>query len=137
MAITVGSRLFYRKCRRHSNSFSLTIRERRVEEGDLDQIHCTAIAFLRCRETLPFRSSIRDFDLDPPLTYKGLKDSYHTGESLRRLALSFEWCSLSGTVLKGKNININYCYASPSLRCVQTALKILEGLELQNKVKIR
>jgi hypothetical protein len=32
------------------------------------------------RETLPFRASIRDFDLDPPLTYKGLKDSYHTGK---------------------------------------------------------
>jgi hypothetical protein len=34
------------------------------------------------RETLPFRASIRDFDLDPPLTYKGLKDSYHTGEEM-------------------------------------------------------
>lgn len=71
-------------------------------------------------ETLPFRASIRDFDLDPPLTYKGLKDSYHTG-----------------TVLRDKNIQINYCYSSPSLRCVQTASKILEGLQLQNKVKIR
>jgi hypothetical protein len=36
--------------------------------------------YLLNRETLPFRASIRDFDLDPPLTYKGLKDSYHTGE---------------------------------------------------------
>jgi ubiquitin-associated SH3 domain-containing protein len=72
------------------------------------------------RETLPFRASIRDFDLDPPLTYKGLKDSYHTG-----------------TVLKDKNIHISYCYSSPALRCVQTAAKILEGLQLQNKLKIR
>jgi len=31
------------------------------------------------RETLPFRASFRDFDLDPPLTYKGLKDAFHTG----------------------------------------------------------
>ncbi|CAF3656841.1 unnamed protein product [Rotaria sordida] len=71
-------------------------------------------------ETLPFRASIRDFDLDPPLTYKGLKDAYHTG-----------------TVLKEKSIHINYCYSSPALRCVQTAAKILEGLQLQNRIKIR
>ncbi|CAF1303483.1 unnamed protein product [Adineta steineri] len=71
-------------------------------------------------ETLPFRASIRDFDLDPPLTYKGLKDAFHTG-----------------TVLKGKNIHISYCYSSPSLRCVQTAAKILDGLQLNNKMKIR
>ncbi|CAF3432324.1 unnamed protein product [Rotaria sp. Silwood1] len=71
-------------------------------------------------EALPFRASIRDFDLDPPLTYKGLKDAFHTG-----------------TVLREKAINITYCYASPSLRCVQTAAKLLEGLQLQNKIKIR
>ncbi|CAF2350463.1 unnamed protein product [Rotaria sp. Silwood2] len=71
-------------------------------------------------ETLPFRASIRDFDLDPPLTYKGLKDAFHTG-----------------TVLREKSININYCYSSPALRCVQTASKLLEGLQLQNKIKIR
>ncbi|CAF0749399.1 unnamed protein product [Adineta ricciae] len=71
-------------------------------------------------ETLPFRASIRDFDLDPPLTYKGLKDAFHTG-----------------TVLRDKAIHITYCYSSPALRCVQTASKILEGLQLQNKLKIR
>ncbi|CAF3545450.1 unnamed protein product [Rotaria socialis] len=71
-------------------------------------------------ETLPFRASIRDFDLDPPLTYKGLKDAFHTG-----------------TVLKEKGIHINYCYSSPALRCVQTAAKVLEGLQLQNKLKMR
>ncbi|UJR27681.1 hypothetical protein I4U23_008959 [Adineta vaga] len=71
-------------------------------------------------ETLPFRASIRDFDLDPPLTYKGLKDAFHTG-----------------TVLKDKAIHITYCYSSPALRCVQTASKILEGLQLHNKLKIR
>jgi hypothetical protein len=32
------------------------------------------------RETVPFRASIRDFDNDPPLTYKGLKDAYNTGK---------------------------------------------------------
>jgi hypothetical protein len=32
------------------------------------------------RESIPFRASILDFDLDPPLTHKGLKDSYHTGK---------------------------------------------------------
>lgn len=40
------------------------------------------------RETLPFRASIRDFDLDPPLTYKGLKDAFHTGTQLFPLSLS-------------------------------------------------
>jgi hypothetical protein len=29
---------------------------------------------------MPFRASNLDFDLDPPLTYKGLKDAYHTGK---------------------------------------------------------
>ncbi|CAF0887767.1 unnamed protein product, partial [Didymodactylos carnosus] len=71
-------------------------------------------------ETLPLRQAIKDFDADPPLTYKGLKDAYHTG-----------------TVLREKNIHINYCYSSPSLRCIQTAAKMLEGLQLQNKMKIR
>ncbi|CAF1076462.1 unnamed protein product [Rotaria sordida] len=71
-------------------------------------------------ETLPVRAVIGDFDLDPPLTYNGLKDAYRTG-----------------IVLKEKNIAIHYCYSSPALRCVQTAAKILEGLQLNNKIKIR
>jgi hypothetical protein len=85
---------------------------------------------------LPFRASIKDFDLDPPLTYKGLKDSYHTGMYNYSCNLSMFFSEI-GTVLKDKNIHINYCYSSPSLRCVQTAAKILEGLQLQNKIKIR
>jgi hypothetical protein len=91
------------------------------------------------RETLPFRASIRDFDLDPPLTYKGLKDSYHTGEEIYFFScyVSSLFFFLLGTVLKDKNIHISYCYSSPALRCVQTAAKILEGLQLQNKMKIR
>ena len=36
--------------------------------------------FLLNSETLPLRASIRDFDLDPPLTSQGLKDAYHTGK---------------------------------------------------------
>lgn len=88
-----------------------------------------------------FRASIRDFDLDPPLTYKGLKDSYHTGEQIYffcfHISPIFIFLFLLGTVLKDKNIHINYCYSSPALRCVQTAAKILEGLQLQNKMKIR
>ncbi|CAF3946675.1 unnamed protein product, partial [Rotaria sp. Silwood1] len=71
-------------------------------------------------ETLPVRASISDFDLDPPLTYNGLKDAYRTGVALTE-----------------KNLNIHYCYSSPSLRCIQTATKILEGLQLNNKIKIR
>ena len=33
-------------------------------------------------ETIPMRASIADFDLDPPLTHKGLKDAFHTGKSI-------------------------------------------------------
>lgn len=96
------------------------------------------LSFLFSRETLPFRASIRDFDLDPPLTYKGLKDAYHTGDSTFYLFISFLYSILRlGTVLKDKNIHINYCYSSPALRCVQTASKILEGLQLHNKIKIQ
>lgn len=39
--------------------------------------------------------------------------------------------------MKEKDIHIHYCYSSPALRCVQTAVKILEGMQLQNKIKIR
>ena len=34
------------------------------------------------RETLPVRAAIRDYDLDPPLTHKGLIDAVHTGRSM-------------------------------------------------------
>ncbi|UJR21735.1 hypothetical protein I4U23_024810 [Adineta vaga] len=71
-------------------------------------------------ESVPSRASIYDFALDPPLTFKGLKDAYHTG-----------------TVLREKNIDIHYCYSSPSLGCVQTATKLLEGLQSHHKLKIR
>ncbi|CAF3002040.1 unnamed protein product [Rotaria socialis] len=71
-------------------------------------------------ETLPTRASIDDFDLDPPLTCNGMKDAYHTGAGL-----------------KEKNIAIHYCYSSPALRCIQTAAKVLQGLEVDNKLKIR
>ncbi|CAF2986362.1 unnamed protein product [Rotaria sp. Silwood2] len=71
-------------------------------------------------ETLPVRASIGNFDLDPPLTYNGLKDAYRTGAAL-----------------KEKNLAVHYCYSSPALRCVQTATKMLEGLQLNNKIKIR
>ena len=32
------------------------------------------------RETIPTRASISDFDLDPPITSKGLKDAFYTGK---------------------------------------------------------
>jgi ubiquitin-associated SH3 domain-containing protein len=32
---------------------------------------------------------------------------------------------------------MHYCYSSPALRCIQTASKILEGLQIHNKIKIR
>ncbi|CAF0987358.1 unnamed protein product [Adineta ricciae] len=71
-------------------------------------------------ETIPSRTSICDFVADPPLTLQGLKDAYRTG-----------------IILREKNIDIHYCYSSPSLRCIQTATKLLEGLHSNHKLKIR
>ncbi|CAF1101554.1 unnamed protein product, partial [Didymodactylos carnosus] len=71
-------------------------------------------------ETLPLRNPVSSYDLDTPLSYKGITESF-----------------LTGTVLRTKQIQINYCYSSPAIRCIQTATKLLEGLQLQNKVKIR
>lgn len=87
------------------------------------------------RETIPTRASISHFDLDPPVTSKGLKDAFYTG---KKLPYSFLFpIQPLGTVLREKNLPFHYCYSSPALRCIQTATKILEGLQLQNKIKIR
>lgn len=40
-------------------------------------------------------------------------------------------------MFKEKNFHIDFCYSSPALRCVQTAMKILEGLQLNQQIKIR
>lgn len=57
---------------------------------------------------------------DPPLTNMGVEQARLTGRSLR-----------------DREIQIDVVYSSPACRSLQTARAILEGMGLQNKVKIR
>jgi broad specificity phosphatase PhoE len=70
--------------------------------------------------TLPYRQNFQDYLHDPPLTELGLIRSYRTGEALYRTGL-----------------RIDYCYSSPSLRCIQTADAILDGMKLRTLIPIR
>lgn len=60
---------------------------------------------------IPRRRNSKDFLFDPPLTEVGLVHSRFVGEEL----------DACGT-------HIKHCYSSPALRCIQTATKILEGM---------
>lgn len=60
---------------------------------------------------IPCRRNPKDFLFDPPLTEVGLVHSHLIGEEL-------DACG----------IIIQHCYSSPALRCIQTASKILEGM---------
>jgi broad specificity phosphatase PhoE len=66
------------------------------------------------------RKDFKDFLLDPPLTELGL----HQGK-------------IVGEELANQGIKIDYVYSSPTLRCIQTADKILEGLKMREKISIR
>lgn len=66
------------------------------------------------------RKDIKDFSFDPPLTELGLHQ-----------------CKIVGEELFTQGIKIDHVYCSPALRCVQTADKILEGLQIRDKVSIR
>ena len=70
--------------------------------------------------TLPYRQNLQAYLRDPPLTELGLIRSYRTGEALCRTGL-----------------RIDYCYSSPSLRCIQTADAILDGMKLRTLIPIR
>ncbi|XP_008575131.1 PREDICTED: ubiquitin-associated and SH3 domain-containing protein A [Galeopterus variegatus] len=71
--------------------------------------------------SLPRRSSgIRDFENDPPLSSCGIFQS-----------------RIAGDALLDSGIRISSVFASPALRCVQTAKHILEELKLEEKIKIR
>ena len=70
--------------------------------------------------SLPYRQHFRDYQHDPPLTELGLIRSYRTGEALFRTGL-----------------RIDHCYSSPSLRCIQTADAMLDGMKLRTLVPIR
>jgi phosphohistidine phosphatase SixA len=93
--------------------------------GWLDQVFDkTTGIYRRINLNLPkkmvTRKDLKDFLFDPPLTELGLHE-----------------CKMVGEELAAQGIEIHHVYASPALRCVQTADKILEGLQLRDKISIR
>lgn len=71
--------------------------------------------------SLPSRTGgHRDYDKDCPITVFGSTQARLVGEAL----------------LESKTV-IDFVYSSPSLRCIQTAQHILEGLQQDGKIKIR
>ena len=60
---------------------------------------------------LPFRTNWQDYDIDTPLTVKGLSQSWNVGHVLARY-----------------NLPVTACYSSPAFRSIQTADRILEGM---------
>jgi bisphosphoglycerate-dependent phosphoglycerate mutase len=72
-------------------------------------------------KSLPKRENPKfDYLFDPPLTEMGLHQAKLTGEELL-----------------SQGITITHCYSSPALRSIQTADKILEGMNLKKTVPIR
>ncbi|NXK39229.1 UBS3A protein, partial [Piprites chloris] len=66
------------------------------------------------------RDSMKQFEYDPPLSCCGIFQSRLIGEALL-----------------DQEVMVSYVYSSPALRCVQTAQHVLQGLKLNQKVKIR
>lgn len=64
---------------------------------------------------LPFRADRKDFIGDSPITEIGKFQARLTGNAL----------DIGG-------YKVNYCYASPALRCIQTAHQILKGKNSSN-----
>ncbi|KFU84125.1 Ubiquitin-associated and SH3 domain-containing protein A [Chaetura pelagica] len=78
-------------------------------------------ADLNFPSTLPKRKdSVKQFEYDPPLSCCGIFQSRLIGEALL-----------------DQEVTVSYVYSSPALRCVQTAQHLLQGLKLDQKVKIR
>ncbi|XP_021262069.1 ubiquitin-associated and SH3 domain-containing protein A isoform X2 [Numida meleagris] len=78
-------------------------------------------ADLNFPSTLPKRKdSVKHFEHDPPLSSCGVFQSRLTGEALL-----------------DQEVTVSYVYSSPALRCIQTAQHVLQGLKLDQKVKIR
>ncbi|CAF1555575.1 unnamed protein product [Adineta ricciae] len=71
--------------------------------------------------TLPRRRNpFRDFVGDSPITEIGASQARLTGEALA-----------------ANDSLAQYCYSSPALRCIQTAHYILQGMGIEDRVKIR
>ncbi|NXH87173.1 UBS3A protein, partial [Edolisoma coerulescens] len=66
------------------------------------------------------KDSMKQFECDPPLSCCGIFQSRLIGEALL-----------------DQEVTVSYVYSSPALRCVQTAQHVLQGLKLNQKVKIR
>ncbi|NXR53114.1 UBS3A protein, partial [Hippolais icterina] len=66
------------------------------------------------------KDSMKQFECDPPLSCCGIFQSRLIGEALL-----------------DQEVTVSYVYSSPALRCVQTAQHILQGLKLNQKVRIR
>lgn len=66
------------------------------------------------------RNPLRDFIGDSPITEIGANQARLTGEALA-----------------ANDCFAQYCYSSPSLRCIQTAHGILQGMGIEDRVKIR
>ncbi|XP_026506625.1 ubiquitin-associated and SH3 domain-containing protein A-like [Terrapene carolina triunguis] len=66
------------------------------------------------------RDGIKHFEYDPPLSCCGVFQSRLVGEALLE-----------------KQEAVSRVYCSPALRCIQTAQHVLEGLKLEQKIKIR
>ncbi|NWX14186.1 UBS3A protein, partial [Aegotheles bennettii] len=78
-------------------------------------------ADLNFPSTLPKRKdSMKQFEYDPPLSCCGIFQSRLIGEALLN-----------------QEVTVSYMYSSPALRCIQTAQHVLQGLKLDQKVKIR
>ncbi|KAJ3589123.1 hypothetical protein NHX12_009971 [Muraenolepis orangiensis] len=71
--------------------------------------------------SLPLRSGgYRDYEKDCPITVFGGTQARLVGEALLE-----------------SHTTVNFVYCSPSLRCVQTAQNIIQGLQLEGKTRIR
>lgn len=66
--------------------------------------------------SLPHRAKWIDYDVDTPLTAKGLSQSWNVGNVLARY-----------------NLPVTACYSSPAFRSIQTADRILEGMGRKGK----
>ncbi|NXS39263.1 UBS3A protein, partial [Balaeniceps rex] len=78
-------------------------------------------ADLNFPSTLPKRKdSMKHFQYDPPLSCCGIFQSRLIGEALL-----------------DQEVTVSYVYSSPALCCIQTAQHVLQGLKLDQKVKIR
>uniref|UniRef100_A0A8D0L8X8 Ubiquitin associated and SH3 domain containing A n=1 Tax=Sphenodon punctatus TaxID=8508 RepID=A0A8D0L8X8_SPHPU len=71
--------------------------------------------------TLPKRKDgIKNYEYDPPVSCCGIFQSRLIGEALLE-----------------KEVMVSCVYSSPALRCIQTAQHVLEGLKLEQKMKIQ